>query len=331
MASKYIQALVRNFFESNVSEEVEGKFHNWFVDDESQAEKREAMLDVWENHTAENDKQTGLELKKVKRRIREYENSRRVTPYYKRLLKAAAIILLPLVSAALTYYLKQSPVIVLEPELVEYFVPQGERKHVILSDGSEVWINSGSLLIAEKEFTGPVRTLFLNGEANFSVAPDKDKPFVVKTEYMDITALGTIFNVQSYPDALKTITTLESGKVKINAKRADMHSVVTLSPNEQLIYNRATEELITRKVAAEKNTRWIQGFLVFQSNSFDEIVKVVERRFQVTVQYDPSLFKGRIFTVRFSPDENISQVFDILKDIGGFKYKTTSNTIYINP
>lgn len=328
--NKYIPALIKSFFESHVSKEVQYKFHNWLMDSESETEKQEVMLDIWENHTTGNDiQQTWSELKKMQQRIRIYENSRRI-PFYKPLAKVAVIILLPVLGAVLAYYLKQSPVIIREPELVEYFVPIGERKHIILPDGSEVWVNSGSLLISEKEFIGPTRTLFLNGEANFSVAPNPDKPFVVKTEYMDIMALGTIFNVQSYPDAGKTITTLESGKVKINAKRPDMHSVVILSPNEQLIYDRTTEELITKKVVAEKNTRWIQGFMVFQSNRFDEIVRVIERRFQVKVQYDPNLFKGRTFTVRFSPDEDLNQVFDILKDIGGFKYKIDEKIVYIN-
>jgi ferric-dicitrate binding protein FerR (iron transport regulator) len=329
MRNKYLSVLITNFFESNVSEEVRHKFHKWFMDKELQSEKREVMQDIWENYTTESDIQTLPELKKIKKRIHEYENSRRI-PFYTYFSRVAVIFLLPVLSAALTYYLKPDTLIVREPELVEYFVPPGERKHIILSDGSEVWANSGSLLIAEKEFSGPARTLFLNGEANFSVAPNPDKPFIVKTEYMDITALGTTFNVQSYPDAGKTIATLESGKVRISTKHADMQSVVILSPNEQLVYDRTTEELITRKVAAEKHTQWIQGFLVFRSNTFDEVIKGIERKFRVKVEYDPGRYKGRIFTIRFSPDEDVNQVFSILRDIGGFQYKIKDNIVYIN-
>ncbi|MDR2118399.1 MAG: DUF4974 domain-containing protein [Tannerellaceae bacterium] len=321
--------MIKNFFENSVSEEIQYKFHKWFMDNELQSEKREVMQDIWENCTAEHDAQTQSELKKIRKRIRTYENRRRL-PHRTAWLKVAAVLLLPILSATLTYHLKHDTVIVREPELVEYFVPLGEQKHIILSDGSEVWANSGSLLISEKEFSGPSRTLFLNGEANFSVAPNPDKPFIVKTEYMDITALGTVFNVQSYPDAGKTVTTLESGKVKINTKRTKMQSTVILSPNEQLIYDRTTEELITKKVISEKNTRWIQGFLVFQSATFDEIIKVIERKFRIKVQYDPGKYKGRIFTVRFSPDEDVHQVFNILKDIGGFRYRIKDSTVYIH-
>lgn len=300
------------------------------MDDARSVEKREAMQEIWENIAAESPEQTSLELKKIRKRIRAYENPRRHLPWHTYFVRAAVILALPVLSATLTYFLKPDTVIVHEPELVEYFVPLGEQKHIILSDGSEVWANSGSLLISEKEFTGSARTLFLNGEAHFNVAPNPDKPFVVKTEYMDITAVGTIFNVQAYPDAGRIVTTLESGKVKINAKRTHTPSEVTLWPNEQLIYDRATDELITQKAIAEKNTLWIQGFLVFQSSTFDEMIKVIERKFRISVQYDPAKYKGRIFTVRFSPDEDVHQVFNILKDIGGFRYAMKDNIVYIN-
>jgi ferric-dicitrate binding protein FerR (iron transport regulator) len=328
MASKYLPAVIKSFFENKVSEEVQYKFHKWVMDDELQPEKREVMQDIWENYTAGKDAGTQPELKKIHKRIRAYENSRRI-PFIT-WGKIAAFFILPLLSAALTYYLKHDTVVVREPELVEYFVPPGDRKHIILPDGSEVWVNSGSLLIREKEFSGAARTLYLNGEANFSVAPNPDKPFIVKTEYMDIVAIGTIFNVQSYPDAGKTVATLESGKVRINTKRAAVTSEVVLSPNEQLIYNRATDELTTRKVAAGKNNQWIQGFMIFQSSPFEEIAQAIERKFQVRVQYAPNKFKGRIFTVRFSPDEDVNQVFDILKDIGNFQYKIHDNIVHIN-
>ncbi|MDR1918015.1 MAG: FecR family protein [Tannerellaceae bacterium] len=328
MTNKYLSLLITSFFENKVSKEVQQKFHNWFVESESQPEKRDVMLDVWENYTQNTDEQTAEALEKIQKRIHLYENSRQL-PFYRRLAKVAVVLLFPILSALLAYHFKPDTLVVREPEFVEYFVPRGERRHIILPDGSEVWVNAGSVLISEKEFLGATRTLYLNGEANFSVAFNPDKPFIVKTEYMDIMALGTIFNVQSYSDAEKTITTLESGKIQISTRHTAMQSVVILSPNEQLIYDRAADEFITKKVIAGKNTQWIQGFMVFQSSTFEEIARVIERKFQVNVQYDPNKFKGRIFTVRFSPDEGIKQVFDILKDIGGFTYKIKENIVYV--
>jgi ferric-dicitrate binding protein FerR (iron transport regulator) len=333
MKNTYLALLIKSFFENNVSKEVQQDFQSWFIGEDNQQEKNEVMLDVWENHAVIEDAQTREELKKIKKRIHQYDDSRRIS-FYKRFSRIAAILLLPLLSAALTYFFiagaHQETIVVKEPELIEHFVPYGEQKHVILSDGSEVWINSGSLLIYEKEFSGKTRTLFLDGEANFSVACNPDKPFIVKTEYMDVEAVGTVFNVQSYTHAGKSITTLESGKVRIQTKNNSMQSVVILSPNEQLVYDRIADEFVTRKVEAAKNTQWIQGFLIFQGNTFEEIVNVIERKFQVSVRYDANKFKGRTFTVRFSPEENVNQVFDILKNIGEFNYRIDNNIVYIN-
>jgi ferric-dicitrate binding protein FerR (iron transport regulator) len=333
MKNKYIALLIKNFFENNVSKEVQPDFQSWFIDEDNRQEKTEAMLDAWENDTAIEDAHTRDELKKIRKRIHRHDNIRQIS-FYKRFSRIAAILLLPLLSAALTYFFvagdHHETIVVKAPELIEHFVPVGEQKHVILSDGSEVWINSGSLLIYEKEFSGQTRTLFLDGEANFSVACNPDKPFIVKTEYMDIEAVGTVFNVQSYTNASKSITTLESGKVRIQTKNSTMQSVVILSPDEQLTYDRIAGEFVTRKVEAAKNARWIQGFLVFQGNSFDDIVKVLERKFQISVRYEAGKFDGRTFTVRFSPKEDVNQIFEILKNIGEFNYRINNNIVYIN-
>lgn len=327
MSHKYLSRLIEEFFSSNVSEEVQLKFHRWFIEKELSDEKEKAMYDVWENYTNEKEDQTEKELKKVRSRIDSFEKRHVISPY-KRLLRIAAIILLPLVGAVSTYYLMQDTVRTMEPEWMECFVPYGEQRYIHLSDGSEVWVNAGSLLIYAKEFTGDTRTLFLNGEANFNVAKNPDKPFIVKTEYMDIEALGTVFNVQSYPEAEYSTATLEHGKVRINTKYENDSSLVLL-PNEQIVYNRKTNTLVKKYVDALKNRQWALGYLVFQSNTFNEIAKTIERRFGVTVKYETAKFSGRTFTIKFSPDENLNQIFDVLKALGGFTYKVDGNVIEI--
>ncbi|MDR0749178.1 MAG: FecR family protein [Tannerellaceae bacterium] len=328
MDSKYIHALIRKFFENNLPEEIQYKFHNWFVSNESAYEKTEAMLRIWENCPAEQTTETGKELKKIHKQIAACEKRQSIS-LFKRISRIAAILLLPLISATLTYYFIKDKTIIQEVELTEYFVPYGERKQLFLSDGSEVWLNSGSLLVYAKTFNGNTRTLYLNGEANFNVAKDPEKPFIVKTKSMEVEALGTVFNVLSYPEDEKSITTLESGKVRIMTRHEGLQSII-LSPNEQLIYNKTTKKIEKKKVDAEKYARWKEGFLTFQGAAFEEIIKTVERKFGVTVNYEVNRFAGRAFTVKFLPEEEISDVLNILKDIVGFNYKKKGNIIYIN-
>jgi ferric-dicitrate binding protein FerR (iron transport regulator) len=328
MGNTYIHALISKFFENDLPEEIRHKFHRWFAESGSTYEKTDAMLRIWENCPTEQTEETEKELTKIHKQIAACEK-RQTVSLFKRISRIAAILLLPLVSATLTYYFAKDKTIIQEVELTEYFVPYGERKQLFLSDGSEVWLNSGSLLVCAKTFEGNTRTLYLNGEANFNVARDPDRPFIVKTKSMEVEALGTVFNVLSYPEDEKSITTLESGKVRIMTRHESAQSVV-LSPNEQLIYNKTTKQFRKEKVNAEKYARWKEGFLTFQGATFEEIIKTVERKFGVTVNYEVNRFTGRTFTVRFLPEEEIDDVLNILKDIVRFSYRKKENIIYIN-
>ncbi|MDR1406597.1 MAG: FecR domain-containing protein [Tannerella sp.] len=332
MKEKNVSSLITKFFDGRASDGVRRRFGKWLIDDELHGEKQEAMYDVWENYTGLSDEYTKEDLKKIRKRIDRHEHGRRRT-IFRRCAAAAAILLLFALSTVLTYRLAAgsgSDAAAKEPELVEFFVPRGERRHATLPDGSEVWINAGSLLVYEKSFAGATRTLYLNGEANFNVAHNPDKPFIVKTEYMDITALGTVFNIRSYPEASKSTAILESGTVRIDMKQHDMHSVVILSPNEQLVYDKNNDEFTTKKVEAAQRTQWTQGYMTFQSSSFDEVVQELERRFRITVVYDAARFRGRLFTLRFSPEEDVKQIFDILGEVGNFKYRIRENAVHVH-
>ncbi|MDR0429579.1 MAG: FecR family protein [Tannerellaceae bacterium] len=328
MGSKYITSLIRKFFENDLPKEIRDKFHFWFVESEFRHEKTNAMLHLWNDCPEGQTEETKEELKKIRKRITAHEK-RQAVPLFKRIGLITTILLLPLASAILTYYVSKDKTVIQEVELTEYFVPYGERKQLFLSDGSEVWLNSGSLLVYAKTFNGNTRTLYLNGEANFNVAKDPEKPFIVKTKSMEIEALGTVFNVLSYPEDEKSITTLECGKVRIMTCHENVQSVI-LSPNEQLIYNKTTKKFEKKKVDAEKYARWKEGFLTFQGFTFEEIIKTVERKFGVTVNYEVNRFSGRTFTVRFLPEEELDDVLNILKDIVRFNYKKKGNIIYIN-
>lgn len=329
MKKNYIQILIQKFFENDLSSEIQQKFRLWFLNSGRTSEKEQALADLWTNASATADASTYRELAQLRKRINNSRQARQI-PLYTYCRRIAAILLLPLLGVFGTYYYMTtiSPAIA-EPEMVECFVPYGERKQIILSDGSEVWVNAGSLLVYEKEFKGKARTLFLSGEANFKVAKNPKKPFLVKTKYMNVEALGTVFNVQSYPDSPNTTATLEEGKIKVGTKCPESNAII-LSPNEQVVYNHISKQIIHRKINATGNARWKQGYLIFQSASFGEIVQEVERHFGVTINYEVGRYKGRTFTIKFSPDEKLEQVLDILQKMIGFRYKVEKNVVFIN-
>lgn len=330
MANKTIHTLLAKFFGNNLPESIQLSFREWFVGGTSQQEKEEAMLDIWEQVPGEANEQTKQELARLHRRIHTASKPVVKRTLLRQFVRVAAILLLPLLGAAAAYFVMQSEPRMVEPEWTECFVPNGERKQIFLSDGSEVWLNSGSLLLYSAQFEGNKRSIYLNGEASFKVAKDPDKPFIVKTGHMEVEALGTLFNVEAYSDSKLTIATLEEGKVRVTTDMAPGKPII-LFPNEQIIYNSQSGLVSKEEVDAARVLQWKHGYLTFQGSSFDHIVKTIERRFDVTINYETNKFAGRSFTMKFRPDEGLIQVLDILKEmVNGLHYRVKDNIIYIN-
>lgn len=330
MANKTIHTLISKFFGNDLPEAVRYAFGKWFVGGTHQQEKEEAMLELWEQVPAEADGRTIQELNKLHDRIQTNSRPTVRQSIYRRMVRVAAILLLPLIGAASAYLIMQHEPNVLEPAWTECFVPNGERKLITLSDGSEVWLNSGSLLVYSAKFEGSQRSVYLNGEASFRVAKDPEKPFIVKTGHMEVEALGTVFNVEAYSDSELTIATLEEGKVRVDTDMEKGEPII-LRPDEQVVYNNQLKTISKVIVDAGKVLQWKHGYLTFQGASFDYIVKTIERRFDVTINYETGKFAGRSFTMKFRPDEGLNQVLDILKEmVNGLNYRIKDNIIYIN-
>ena len=213
---------------------------------------------------------------------------------------------------------------------MECFVPYGEKRQITLPDGTTAWINSSTILVYPNEFSGNTRTVFLNGEARFDVSKDPQKPFIVKTTFLDIEALGTVFNVSSYLDNFYTVATLEEGSIKVSLFDMNEPDII-LNPNQQILYQHNSKDIEITQVEAENMGLWRTGELYFKGASFSHIMKSFERHFNVEIQYNPAKFKSQRITVRFSPEENIDDALIVLQAIiPNFKYEKCNNKIIIN-
>ncbi len=124
-----------------------------------------------------------------------------------------AIIMLPVLSAFLAYYITINQTYN-NNNNVTVTAGNGEKADIMLADGSHVWINSGSSLTYNEGFNRKERNVYLEGEAYFEVAKDAERPFIVRTGEMDIQALGTAFNVNAYNDERYVSSVLLEGKSK---------------------------------------------------------------------------------------------------------------------
>ncbi|QBQ42286.1 DUF4974 domain-containing protein [Sphingobacterium psychroaquaticum] len=187
---------------------------------------------------------------------------------------------------------------------------RGKQSHVILSDGTKVWLNANSKLQFPGRFSNSNREVSIEGEVYFEVAKNKNQPFIVKSEHNHVRVLGTHFNVRSYPtETMKTVTLLE-GSVEVRS--ADMSKKLTLKPAEQSI-QQGNEGLHARVVTnPEAVIAWKEGQFYFEDADAQSIVKELERWYPVRIHLKEHDETKRI-SGRIRRDDSMKEVVEMLR------------------
>ncbi|KAA6333680.1 hypothetical protein EZS27_017937 [termite gut metagenome] len=325
-----IRQIIQEYFNNTYSESIRKKFSIWLVDSKATEEKDKTLQEIWDNLNISADTSTESSYLQLQHRLFIGRKTYR-RQLFRKIEKITAVFLIPILSVAFSYfYLKNSKLPAIENiEYAEYFVPNGEIRTLTLPDSSKVLLNSGSVLIYPQKFDGKTRDLYLNGEACFTVVRDENKPFIVKTQDMHVEVLGTVFNVSSYADSGNSSTTLESGVVNIRLKNKQSESIL-LKPNEQMLYNRKSGVSEVKQVNIETILAWKEGHLVLQSMSMDEIIKTIERRYDVTIFLNSNKYNKEKITAKFIHGEKINEFFAVLQQLIPYmKYKIEGKKVYI--
>lgn len=210
-------------------------------------------------------------------------------------------------------------------------VPYGKQFDIVLSDNTHVILNAGTSLKYPVNFIkGQRREVFLTGEAFFEVAKDKEHPFVVNSKGLNIRVLGTKFNVSAYPESLSTNTVLVEGAVGLYQENSyESENVVLMSPGQLASLDRTTKNLTLEKVDVSIYTSWMQGAVVFKHETFGNIIKKLERQYNVEIQNNNKELHDVFFTASFDkvPLELILQTFH---ENYGIVYTIENNKIKIN-
>lgn len=321
----YIQQLVELFGHNDYSTGTRKKVQQWLADEESVEEKNEALRMLWKQ-AGEQEVPAGMQqsIRRMQQNIGIKPSTSRKN-YQLLIWRAAAIFLLAVSSVSIYLMLeKDRP----EKDLLECYIPTAEIDEVTLPDGTHVMLNSKSTLLYPDEFTGKTRSVYLIGEANFKVKPDKEHPFIVKANDCQVTALGTEFNVNAYPESDELIATLLEGSVKVEFD--NLMSNVILKPNEQLIYNRHTKEHNLRLPEISDVTAWQRGELVFSNMHLEDIFTSLERKFPYAFVYSLHSMKKNTYSFRFHKQANLKEVMEIISQVvGDVNYVIEGNKCYV--
>jgi hypothetical protein len=199
-------------------------------------------------------------------------------------------------------------------------IPYGKKFEVQLSDGTLVHLNAGTSLRYPVQFVkNQNRQVYLLGEAFFEVEKDKEHPFDVNTQNVNVEVLGTKFNVDTYSENPRTDVVLVEGKVSLYKDQKTKENQVYLKPGEKGSNERGQSEITTEQVNTEYYTAWIKGSLVFKNASFDYIIKKLERRYNVTFINKNKVLGKEIFNARFD-NEPIEVVLKYFSDSYAIDY-----------
>ena len=320
---------------------------------------------VWELSAASvNDRSdTDLALMKLNQKIKlfespEYEMAKpgRIT-WISWFRNVAAVFVALFAVAFLFRYLvfpsKEKPV---TTEYVMAYAPPSQKSQIILSDGTVVWLNSGTRIKYATTYGLYTREVYLEGEAFFKVAKNPKMPFLVHASSITVRAMGTSFNVKCYASDKTIETTLIEGQVQVGQVVPNSNSntteTVLLDPNEKAVYSKENNEIkIARfgkpkqveKAEVKKNVAvvyvqktvqsevsWKEQQLVFENEAFEDLAKRLERWYNVNIRInDNKLLKNR-YTGKFVNNEPLEQVLRVIEKTTPISYTLDKDNVVID-
>ena len=212
-------------------------------------------------------------------------------------------------------------------------VPYGKRSEILLSDGSKVWLNSGSKLVFPASFKGDRREVFLEGEGIFEVAHNKEKPFIVKSNNHEVEVLGTVFNITNYPDEGTIKTVLKSGSIQLNYKNDSFFASkksIKITPGTMAVFSKNEKNIKTNTVAVEKYFSWREGIFMVENDSFNTIAKKISRYYNVEITIEDKSLAKELFSGHLDVKESVDQVLKTIQLTTDFDYNINNNSITIN-
>lgn len=326
--NKYINKVIELFSKGKPSDSTIAEFHTWLVDGTHEDEKDEALLHLWNEPSSISREDSykayvSFLTNDINHKIKPKTKRFRLTRW-----SAAVAVAFVVLCSGLVYTLFNSQTIH-DINFVEHYSPIGEVNSITLPDGSIVETNSTTVLVYPDDFGKNTRTLYLTGEANFKVIRNEKIPFIVKSKGFSTTALGTEFNIASYPNEDLYKATLISGSIKVN-EDADTGFEQILDVSQQFVYNRDTNIKFVHDINLEDETAWQRGEMMFRGVTIREIIRVLERNYNVVFHYSSKKNIEDKYNFKFKKDTSLVQVLEVIKNVAdNFNYKLTDDLCYI--
>lgn len=322
----------------------------------------ERMRDIWLSVSVSqttNEKQANNQWEKFASMHNIIEKQHNITEpktFLPRFIRIAAVIIVIFALGAVTgkFYFKENiPAAVREFYIVE--APRGAKSFVTLADGTKIWLNAGSRISYQRSYNQENRNVFLEGEAYFEVAKNKEIPFYVYSSGIVVKAIGTAFNVKAYPEEGIVETTLVEGSVSVESTgKTGAKGKILMQPNQKASFYKANREMIVEEKTAEKEeeiapipikakiervevkkevdtelyTSWKDKRWVFEKQRFEDFAVILERLYDVKVVFKDEEIKNYRLSGSLQ-EENLEQVLQAIQFTIPLDYKINHNEVTI--
>lgn len=207
---------------------------------------------------------------------------------------------------------------------------KGERKEIKLPDGSVVWLNESSSMEYPAHFEAHARKVtLLDGEAYFDIKRDESKPFFVEASGTTTRVLGTAFNIRSYHFLKSILVTVTRGKVEVQKAEGGPDKKILL-PNEQVYYDVKTREIRKVNVNSVNAVAWKEGKLLFDNESFVNVIAILENKFDVKIRAEGSIREYHM-SAEFASTDSLPRILDLLSLANNLEYRIENNQITLIP
>lgn len=324
MESKHTELII-GYLQGNLSEEKTDLFYKWVNESVS---NKELFFEIKAMYDAGISLGNAFDLDQSWQRLlnkKERPQSRKYRLLYQIASYAAVALIAVAVSSAYYFYYND-----INSEMYSRYIGGDglEADVVELPDGTQVSLGSKTIFHFDKDFGKSQRVVYLEGEAYFEVAKQKDKPFIVKTKEQDIEVLGTKFNVMAYPLDSLVVTTLLEGSVRLTALNIGNSTV--LKPNQQFVYNRNTGAAYLKKVDAQQFISWTSGYYYFSEQSLKVILDRLSHVYGMQFTVDSEGLNNRTFTGTFYRGQSIKDIMEIVNLSIPIKYKINERHVTIS-
>lgn len=249
--------------------------------------------------------------------LREEQRNKKPIVISKWMIRMAAAAILIAVCTAAILFLANPPA--KNQRVASLLNQQKENRLVYLKDGSSIILSPGSQLNYPPSFNDlDKREVYLEGEAFFNISHHPSKRFIVHTKKLEITVLGTAFNIKAFPGNADITVTVSRGKVKISANDKNLGLITR---GQQIIYDKSRGNSIQKTVNADSNLAWKKQDLLLDDVTVGEAVKLLEDKFDVNISVSDSEIETKRFTTVFLRTESLEQVLRSICEFNGALYE----------